>query len=239
MEVGKNGVNAVREKQQDKTKESTSEVTKQAGYRCGNVGHFGRDPECPARGKTCHKCGGADHFGSQCKTTKADKPPKPRRGGKPKGKNQKSKSVRYMESEGEEDEYAFVVNSAGPPERINVTVGGVVVAMLIDSGASTNVIDKNLWLKLRQENIKCVSKKSDKKLYAYGSDQPLKVLGTFSASVKVGQNEVEAEFAVIDGKGAALLGKETAIQLGVLKLGIPLYSVTSKETIMCDYKEIF
>ena len=142
-----------------------------------------------------------------------------------------------MESEGEEDEYAFVVNSAALPERINVTVGGVVVAMLIDSGASTNVIYKNLWLKLKQEKITCVSKKSDKKLYAY--DQPLKVLGTFSASVKVGQNQVEAEFAVIDGKRAALLGKETAIQLGVLKLGIPLYSVTSKETIMCDYKEIF
>ena len=85
MESGKNGVNAVLEKQQDKTKESTSEFTKQACYRCGNIG---RDPECPARGKTCHKCGGADHFGSQCKTTKATKPPKPRRGGKPKGKNQ-------------------------------------------------------------------------------------------------------------------------------------------------------
>ena len=120
------------------------------------------------------------------------------------------------------------MNSAAPPERINMTVGGVVVAMLIDSGASTNVIDKNMWLKLKLEKIKSVSKKSDKKLYAYGSDKPLKVLGTFSASVKAGQNEVEAEFAVIDGKVAALLGKETAIQLGVLKLGFPLYSVTSK-----------
>lgn len=141
---------------------------------------------------------------------KAAKPPKPRRGGKPKVKNPKRKSVRYVESEGGEDEYAFAVNSAAPPEKINVTMGGVVVAVLIDSGASTNVIDKNLWLKLKQEKIKCVTKKSDKKLYAYGSDQPLKVLGTFSASVKAGQNEVEAEFAVIDGKGAALLGKETA-----------------------------
>ena len=95
MGNGKNGVNAVREKQQDKTKESTSEVTKQACYRCGNVGHFGRDPECPARGKTCHKCGGAD----QCKTTKATKPPKPRRGWKPKGNNQKRKSGMWKVNE--------------------------------------------------------------------------------------------------------------------------------------------
>ena len=45
-------MNAVREKQQGKTKESTSESMKHACYRCANVGHFGRDPECPARGKT-------------------------------------------------------------------------------------------------------------------------------------------------------------------------------------------
>lgn len=100
--------------------------------------------------------------------------------------------VRYVESEGGEDEYAFAVNSAAPPEKINVTVGGVVVAVLIYSGASTNVIDKNLWLKLKQEKIKCVSKKSNKKLYTYGGDQPLKVLRTLSASVKAGQNQLEA-----------------------------------------------
>ena len=70
-------MNAVREKQQDKTKESTSESMKHACYRCGDVGHFGRDPECPAIGKTCHKCGGKDHFGSQCETTKTAKPPQP------------------------------------------------------------------------------------------------------------------------------------------------------------------
>ena len=89
-------------------------------------------------------------------------------------------------------------------------------------------------VKVEARKIKCVSKKSNKKPYAYGGDQPLKVLGTFSAAVRAGQTEVEAEFSVIDGKGAALLGKATAIQLGVLKLGIPLYSVTSKETIMSD-----
>jgi len=54
-------------------------------------------------------------------------------------------------SERDEDEYAFTVNSATSPEKIDVTVGGVVVAMLIDSGASTNVIDKNLWSKLKQD----------------------------------------------------------------------------------------
>ena len=84
-----------------------------------------------------------------------------------------------------------------------------------------------------------MSKQSDKKLHAYGSKQPLKVLGTFSVLAKVTENEVKAEFVVIDGKGVALLGRETAAQLGVLKLGILICSLTSKETIMSDYKRIF
>ena len=91
-----------------------------------------RPAECPTKGKTSHKCGGADQFGSQCKTNTA-KPPKPRREEKTKRRKTKT-SVRYVRSERDEDEYAFTVNSATPPEKIDVTVGGVVVAMLIDSG---------------------------------------------------------------------------------------------------------
>ena len=58
-----------------------------------------------------------------------------------------------MGSERDEDEYAFTVNSATSPEKIDVTVFGVVVAMLIDSGASANEIDKNLWPKLSKTRL--------------------------------------------------------------------------------------
>ena len=230
---GKKDVNSVHDKQEDKGKEPV----KGTCYRCGKMGQSGRDSDCPARGKTCRKCGGADHFGSQCKT-KTAKPPKPRREEKPEGKKKK-KSVRCVGSERDENEYAFTVNSASSPEKIDVTVGGVVAEMLIDLGASTNIIDKNLWSKLKQEKIKCVSRKSDNKLDAYGSKQPLNVLGTFSAIVTVEGKETKAKFVIINGEGAALLGRETAIQLGVLKLGTRICTVTSSEMIITDYKEIF
>ena len=95
-----------------------------------------------------------------------------------------------MESERDEDEYAFTVNSVTSPEKIDVTVGGV-VARLIDFGENTNVIDRNLWSKLKQDKIKCASKK-EKKLDAYGSKQPMEVLGTFSALARVEGKEAEA-----------------------------------------------
>ena len=80
-----------------------------------------------------------------------------------------------MECDEDEEEYAFIVHSVIPPEKIDVNMGGGVVAMLIDSGAITNVINRNLWPRLKQQRTKCVSQKSDKKLCAYGSKQPLEV----------------------------------------------------------------
>ena len=64
-------------------------------------------------------------------------------------------------------------------------------------------------------------------------------MGTFSASTKVAENEVQAEFVVIDGKGEVLPGRETALQLGVLRWGVPVYVLQYKEEIMSEYKEVF
>ena len=64
-------------------------------------------------------------------------------------------------------------------------------------------------------------------------------MGTFSALTKVAENEVQAEFVVIDGEGKALPGRETALRLGVLKLDVPVYALHSKEEIISDNKKVF
>ena len=33
-------------------------------YHCGSSGHMGKDPKCPAKGQTCRKCKGKNHFAS-------------------------------------------------------------------------------------------------------------------------------------------------------------------------------
>ena len=64
--------------------------------------------------------------------------------------------------------------------------------------------------------------KASKKLYSYGSDQLL-VAGTFTSEVSVGERVLRGfEFVVIENKGQALLGRETAIALGVIKLAAPV-----------------
>ena len=112
--------------------------------------------------------------------------------------------------------------------------------MIFDSGASCNVIDRKLWEELKQSKVKCVSMKSNKKLYPYGSAEPLKTDGCFVATVTVRSATVEPEFAVIKGKRQALLRRETATQLDVLCLGEEVrVNVLKQEDIFDKYKSCF
>ena len=85
-------------------------------------------------------------------------------------------------------------------------IGGLPVTMIIDSGAGSNVIGRNVWQYLKANKIKCVSSKAFKKLYSYGSNQPLQVAGTFTAEICVEERVLSGvEFVVIENKGQALL----------------------------------
>ncbi|CAB4009281.1 Transposon Tf2-6 poly, partial [Paramuricea clavata] len=91
----------------------------------------------------------------------------------------------------------------------------------------------------RKKHIKCTSRKTTKKLYAYGSTTPLTVIGTFTADVNVADRHVTTEFTVIEGKGEPLLGRKTATELGVLKLQIPEQFVNSVTDRVARHKVLF
>ena len=68
-----------------------------------------------------------------------------------------------------------------------------------------------------------MSSKASKKLCSYGSNQPLQVAGTFTADVFVSERVLSGvEFVVIENKGQAHQGRQTAIALGVLNLETPV-----------------
>ena len=99
--------------------------------------------------------------------------------------------------------------------------------MIIDSRASTDITDKQTWEWQKRNKMKCKSARSEKKLYAYASQTPLDVIGTFSYEVSTGRNTINAEFCVINGKGYPLLGRDTATSLGVLKIEIDIAAVNT------------
>lgn len=107
-------------------------------YRCGKEGHFGKDPCCPANGKMCNKCGKIGHFRNVCKSKQVDN-------AKYQQKYRKGKYVHHVKNDSD-DEYAFTVeNKKYRGDEIEIEVGSIKLKVVIDSGASVNIISSLLW----------------------------------------------------------------------------------------------
>ena len=99
-----------------------------------------------------------------------------------------------------------------------------------------------MWEKLKTEHIKCKSyvPKTERNLYSYCSSEPLTVKGAFICEVSIGKKTEHAEFIVVRGKSEPLLGRETAMRLGVLRIGADIASVReTKQTLQQKYPEVF
>jgi len=101
---------------------------------------------------------------------------------------------------------------------------------LINSGSTANVVHRHTWKYLKQHKIVAVLKHTNKRLYPYGSRNPLSIIGKFTSSTEVGKQETEAEFLIIPGQGHTILSKETAEKLGVLRIGPKVYTMAEKLT---------
>lgn len=208
--------------------------TKQAEcYRCGYFGHFSRDDRCPAKGKMCNKCGGRDHFAKKCrskqlksKQEKMDETYMIRRQGNdsamnPDGKSDDMNMVQHVTDK--QVEYIFNVTTMESNGEVQCEVGGVMVSAVIDSGSKYNLLGQSIWEHLK--NLKVIVSNQHRKVSmvfkAYGG-QSLPLIGAFSATIKLGSVSESAEFYVVKGDGKILIGRDTAMAMGVLKIGIPV-----------------
>ena len=156
-------------------------------YRCDGKGHLGKDRNCPALGKKCNKCGLLGHFSACCKTKTEKKPAN--------GANQISKEPV------KEEYYAFALYDSDSSGVVDLCVGGVQLKdVLIDSGATCNIVDRGTWESLKQEGVKCQSSRCDKKLFVYGQTKPTEVVGTFKSEVYCNESgeRCVGEFTVVE-----------------------------------------
>ena len=91
--------------------------------------------------------------------------------------------------------------------------------MLIDSGATCNILDRQLWEFLKKNSIKCKCYFTEKKIYTYGSKKPLKLEEGFKAKVSFNNEVIDnVDFLFLEGEGEPILGTDMLTKLGILKI---------------------
>ena len=208
-------------------------------FCCGLLGHKAKDPSCPARGKACNKCGKSGHFGRVCKSSLNLS-------------TQKShSSVYFMTSEYSnefsDDEYHFTLGNSS--RKVPVIINGQEVPMIVDSGATVNVLDySSCALLSKRSPIRLES--SCVRVYPYGARVPLPVKGscTIPVSTESSKKSTYAEFVVAQNlESDCLLGKKTAIELSLLRVGPPTLNAkincmsppTSVDRILSRHSAVF
>ncbi|XP_014678719.1 PREDICTED: uncharacterized protein LOC106818534 [Priapulus caudatus] len=180
-------------------------------YYCGyNLPHL----NCPARGKTCAKCGKRDHFAQVCKSSSSnmDNPSHHQA-------NVVSNVSNYEESD-DEREYIWTATTRNSSRRLpscSVKIGrtAIPVQMTIDSGASVNILDQATYDGF-PERPPLESPSS--RIYSYGSSKPLPVLGVVHQAVSYDSKTLDTKLHVVKGSGGNLLGCRAAQDLGILLL---------------------
>lgn len=210
--------------------------------RCGYTNHRSTDEKCPARGKTCNKCNGRDHFSRKCRSKKRarsfyDKAPQSKRNDEQKvAVKQESDQPFAKKANTDNDEtvnmiekyqsnvkgdYIFCINTDSIAENeIKCKIGGIEVTATIDSGSKYNVVDVEAWQYLKAKCVQVLDqqKSVERSFTAYGG-HPLTTVGMFEALIETAHAKRLAGFYVVKDYGKILIGYETGVPLGVLKIG--------------------
>ena len=140
-----------------------------------------------------------------------------RNSGRRRGKqNARSIEKRDIAVEKSDTFYVFSVNPSVYVMPINIEEKSM--SMIVDSGPSYNILPEATFRKMPGLNLRSCNSR----VYAYASRSPLYVMGSCEVPMSMqGRGEVDAaQLLVVKGDHAALLGRQTAKELGVLRVGL-------------------
>ncbi len=191
-------------------------------YQCGGPWFIGHREKCKATSHRCNICKKIGHLESKCFSRKRAFPAAEVNATNLKKK--KTSGCYEVSMDGRFDAVEDEIFYLGGDAEVTCKVGDVPIKMIIDSGASANLIDENSYRMLMAKRLShqpIPVHDLSKNFVAYASDHPLVVEAAFRASISVVSKKISAIFYVIKNSRKSLLGKQTAMELGVLKIEIP------------------
>ncbi|KAK4328257.1 hypothetical protein Pmani_001375 [Petrolisthes manimaculis] len=186
-------------------------------FGCNGSDHLHGQTNCPAFGKKCNHCGIMNHFATACMKKRNTL----------KGRvynlredtsSDDDEHVRHVLSKHAtnlDNDYVFRVNTDSSLEEL-VLVDDIPIKMLIDSGATVNLLDGNTfdWLTKKHPNIILKQTKMEPK--AYG-DTPIPLRGEFFTTLTNGTTRIAHNILVTQSRQwGNILGKRASTELGFL-----------------------
>lgn len=86
------------------------------------------------------------------------------------------------------------------------------VDFLVDTGSSINVIDEHTFEMIKKPQLS----HANTKVFAYGSDKTLKLMGKFQATIETDSKITTAPVYVVQGKYGNLLCYDTSVELNIV-----------------------
>lgn len=193
-------------------------------YFCG--GSFPHQRTCPAKGKECKACHKIGHFARVCKS--------------------KGREVNQVQSGSADYTFAvsdrvYVTNSSSHQPRCmtEVSIQEHKIEAMIDSGATINIMDAPTFHKLRQTQ-KIQIHKANTRIYSYGSERPLPVIGVIRVPLKSSLGTTcEASFYIVKSNKGNLLSLDTATSLKLITIHNIRGQRLSNQQISEKYKSLF
>ena len=194
----------------------TSKSTSTCGLCGGTYPHPNGREGCPANRKTCSACKRTGHFAKVCRATQY-------------------KVNQVTSRDSSDEEFAFGVNLIGAIQNhpnlpnTNVKINGQTETFIIDSGATVNVMDKDMYGRLGQPKLK----KTSVVLSSYGSEgDKIPILGTLTTTIESKKAITVSEIHVVNRQNCgSLLSYRTASELGLIHVANQITSPDMEQTV--------
>ena len=120
------------------------------------------------------------------------------------------------------DEEVFCIEpllSGDKDARVVISLNGAPARVLVDSGASVNVLPMSIYNQIKHPRSK--PKPTSISVYPYGSKLLLDIAGVAAIEVQAFGHQRTLDFIVSTSHGVALLGRKSATELDLLRVGPP------------------
>uniref|UniRef100_A0A224Z5T9 Tick transposon n=1 Tax=Rhipicephalus zambeziensis TaxID=60191 RepID=A0A224Z5T9_9ACAR len=193
-------------------------------YNCGNSWpHREGRSSCPARGKECTACHKMRHFARVCRSAHGT-----------------VHTVVQDNSGTDSDEHVFMTSShcqaVTTSPQVDVKVNGETVRFTIDTGATVSVVSSN---SLKNRSGKEALNKTSMKVFAYGANSPLPLLGKLDVVMTYRECSSHEDLYVVSGNCTLLLGFSAASRLGLVQITYSLEETANRLDPRVAYPDLF